>query len=745
MSSSTQSLVASSSRPLRLRLRPDIEFTRQQYQGRDYWVAKDPISLKFYRFEEEEYVLLQLLNGESSAEQIKNEFESRFAPQKLAFGELFQYVGRLYRQSLLISVASRQGQELLHRGEENRKRMFRASMTNILAFRFKGFDPGRLLNHLNVWFGWFFSVPVLIFNLLLMFSAILLIFSQFETFQAKLPGMHSFFAANNWIWLGVVLACTKVIHELGHGLSCRRFGGQCHEMGVMLLVLMPCLYCNVSDTWMINDKWKRIAVAAAGMYVELVLASVATFVWWFSQPGLINNLALNVMFVSSVTTILFNANPLLRYDGYYILSDWLEVPNLRQKATNVLQRFFADICLGLPQVEDPFMPVRHRFWFAVYSICAALYKWVITFSIFWFLYQLLEPYGLKIVSQLLAMMALYGLIGMPLIQAYRFFNVPGRIEAVKPVRFGLTLCAVFAVIIGILLIPVPHRITCSFYVQTERANRAYVDLAGTLDEILVRQNEIVQQGQPLARLSNIEHRRTIVELEGEVARAENNYHHARRRANLDPNAANEVDSALALYRSLDSQLNQRRTDTEKLTVRAPATGIFIYGNFVSKPKEDTGNLPNWHGYALEPKNVGAYLDQGTLVGQVIDDTSRLEAILVLDQADAEFVLSGQKVDLWSRQHLTEFIHSEVKQISPSQTKAIPKSISVNHGGDIDAKTNSAGAEVPKNTAYQIQVPLENSGKLVMPGSTGVARIHVGTITIGQRLWRLALRTFRFDM
>src|SRR5206468_11742270 len=144
--------------------------------------------------------------------------------------------------------------------------------------------------------------------------------------------------AKNWIYLGGTLAITKVIHEFGHGLSCKHFGGECHEMGVMLLVMTPCLYCNVSDSWMLPNKWHRAAIGAAGMYIELVMASIATFLWWFSEPGLLNNVCLAVMFVCSVTTLVFNANPLMRYDGYYILADLLEIPNLRQKAGQVLSR-----------------------------------------------------------------------------------------------------------------------------------------------------------------------------------------------------------------------------------------------------------------------------------------------------------------------------------------------------------------------------------------------------------------------
>ena len=166
--------------------------------------------------------------------------------------------------------------------------------------------------------------------------------------------------------LAFTLGITKVLHEFGHGLSCKHFGGECHEMGIMVLVLTPCLYCNVSDSWMLPNKWQRAMIGAAGMYVELVIASVCTFMWWFSTPGLLNNLCLNAMFICSVSTVLFNGNPLLRYDGYYILSDVTEIPNLRQKATTILSRKMGEWCLGMEMADDPFLPQSNQIFFALY-------------------------------------------------------------------------------------------------------------------------------------------------------------------------------------------------------------------------------------------------------------------------------------------------------------------------------------------------------------------------------------------
>ena len=491
------SFVSSSSRVIGLKKRVDLIFTRHKYQGREYNVVKDPLNLKYYRFEDEEFDLFTMLDGTKSADEIKRVFEERYAPQKISLAELQQFIGMLFSNSLLVSNAPGQGHQLNKRGYENKKKKRLASLSNVLAIRFKGFDPDRILNWLDRWVGWFFTIPALLVCSLICLAAAVLVIVQFDVFTSKLPSFHQFFAGENWIWIFLILGCTKVLHEFGHGLSCKRFGGECHEMGVMLLVFTPCLYCNVSDSWMLPSKWKRAAIGAAGMYIEVVLASICTFIWWFSEPGMLNYVCLNIMFVSSVSTVLFNANPLLRYDGYYILSDLLEIPNLRQKAQSILRRKMGKWFLGLPEHHDPFLPQRNQWLFALYTVAAAAYRWVIALAIFWFLYNLLEPYGLKIIGQAVALMAIWGLVGQPLVQLAKFFYVPGRLEKVKKSRAIVSGGILVAIVAGILFVPLPYQISCPFYIESDSAVNVDVPYPGMITAVHVEPGEGVPVNYPL--------------------------------------------------------------------------------------------------------------------------------------------------------------------------------------------------------------------------------------------------------
>src|SRR3990172_9254257 len=486
MATLADSLVSSSSRKLPIRMRPDLRTRRHRYQGRVYWVVKDPVGLQYYRFEEEEFAILQMLDGLSSLDEVAQQFERDFPPQTIRIEELQHFIGLLHKSNLVITDAAGQGLQLKKRRDERVSKQRWATLANILSVRFKGIDPERILNFLDPYTRWFFTMPAMICCILFALAALTLVSVQFDVFRTRLPDFHTFFDAQNWLWLGVTLAVTKVLHEFGHGLSCKHFGGECHEMGVMMLVLTPCLYCNVSDSWMLPNRWHRAAIGAAGMYVELVLASFATYIWWITdQDSDINKICLNVMFISSVSTVMFNANPLLRYDGYYILSDILEIPNLRQKSSQILNRKLGKWCLGLEEEEAPFLPKRHQTLFALYTVASAVYRWIVTLSILYFLNKVFEPYGLKILGQLIAAGAIYGLMVQPLVKLYKFFKIPGRLGKVIRWRMYTTIALIAAFVAGVLFIPLPSHVYCDLEVQARNAASVYVEQPGILEAVYV--------------------------------------------------------------------------------------------------------------------------------------------------------------------------------------------------------------------------------------------------------------------
>lgn len=744
MATQVDTYAASTSRRLRLRVRPDLQARQHRYQGQAYWIVKDPVGLRYFRFRPEEYALLCWLDGQRSLDELRRQYEEEFRPEQLSLDDLQQFLGQLHRNGLLLADAPGQGATLLERDVERRRQQRWARMASVLSIRFRGIDPERLLTWLYPGMRWFFGRRAVAGLLLLALAALVLVTVQFDVFRSRLPAFHEFFGLHNLVWLMVVLAVTKVLHEFGHGLSCKHFGGECHEMGVMLLVFTPCLYCNVSDSWMLPNKWHRAAIGAAGMYVEIVLASLATFVWWFSQPGLLNYLALSTMFVCSVSTIVFNGNPLLRYDGYYILSDVIEIPNLAQKSSNLLRATLSRWCLGLEATEDPYLPRRRRELFALYAVASNVYRVMVVLSIIWFLNKWLEPYRLQVVGRALAVAALAGLIVSPAARLTRLLGTPGTAARIKRPRLLATLATVGLVAAAICLVPVRQRVYCTFHLEPHAARQIYVEVPGRLIELRAAGGQRVEAGQPLAQLVN-------EDLGIEVARFEAQRDELRLRlASLrqqrfdDPAAALQLPQVEKSLAAVEEQLAQLHRDIERLLLVAPAAGVVIPPVAKADAATPASALPEWHGTPLEERNVGAWLEEGTLLCQ-LGDPETADAVLVIDQTDIEFVRLGQTVAL-KLEALPELtVRGQISEIARADLKATPQHLSTRSGGELPTRPDAQGIERPLTIVYQARVfPLDVPAEIIAGGLRGRARIEVGRQTVAQWCLRTLRHTFRFQ-
>jgi len=756
MATLSESLVSSSARRLAVRKRPDLSARKQNYLGRVYWVVKEPVGLNYFRFQEEEYAILQHIDGQTSLDALKEWFEAEFPPQKITLEELQQFVGMLHRSGLVIADVPGQGAQLHQRRSERRRKEMLGAMSNILCIRFKGFDPERLLNWLYPKIRWLFSWPVFILSLLFVISAMTLVLVEFDRFQGALPGFYTFFSWSNALWLSITLALTKVIHEFGHGLTCKHYGGECHEMGVMILVLTPCLYCNVSDSWMLPNKWQRAAIGAAGMYVEGVLASLATYIWWFSidASNLLSMICLNVIFISSVSTILFNANPLLRYDGYYILADLTEIPNLRQKATTILSRKMAHWFLGIEPQEDPFLPQRNQIFFCIYSVAAAIYRWVVVISILWFLHQFFKPAGLQIIGNIIVVMSLVGLVVIPLYKAWKYLYTPGRMQKVKKPRLYATAGGLAAIVLFVFCVPLPYSVLCTLEMRPRDAARVYVDVPGTLEEINVRVGQEVKPLQQLGRLKNVDVDLKVVESAGKKEQYDIQLVSLHRMGRGNPDVMADIPSLEKQRRVVVQQLEEQTADRERLVLRAPAAapgadpnrpiGVVMPPPWREERKEVEGQLPSWSGTPLEPRNLGAPLAEGD-VFCLIGDPTKMEAILYIDQGDVEFVAEGQDVEIKLDELPFKEFESKIATIAGSESKVVSQRLSTTGGGEVPVKADEAGVPRPQNALYQASAPLDDPHGFFRIGLRGRAKIHVAPQTIARRVWRMLNQLLRFKL
>src|SRR5262245_53020612 len=294
---------------VRLKVRADLIITEQRYEGKRHYVIKDPISLRYYRFNEQEYFVFKHFDGKHTMEDTQKAFEAEYRPQRLTHEDLEAFARQLLTAGLVQHESSKAADELLESRRKQRRMQRLATITNILYIKIPIIDPDRVLTYMAARLQWIFTWGFFAASVSLMLSAVFLVISHYNTFYEKLPYYHEFFQYQTILYMWISLGIVKVIHEFGHGVSCKAYGGECHEMGFLLMCLSPALYCNVSDSWTLASKWKRIIISFAGIYVELIIAAIATWVWWYT-PGrpFINNLALCLMTLCSVSTFIFNAN-----------------------------------------------------------------------------------------------------------------------------------------------------------------------------------------------------------------------------------------------------------------------------------------------------------------------------------------------------------------------------------------------------------------------------------------------------
>lgn len=719
-------------RPLRMGARRDLEFFPQRFGRRKYWVVKDPVALRYYQLREEEYAILRSLDGRISLAEVVSRFERRFTPRRVTENQVAQFLGNLHSLGLVLSEHSGQGATLLQRGRERQRRMFRAGASNVLAVRLPGIDPQRLLDRVYPSLAWLFRPWCITGAVVLMFAALLTVLLQPGAVAARLPEMQAFFGPANLIWLVVCLGAVKILHELGHAVTCRHFGCRCHEVGLMFLVFAPCLYCDVTDAWTLTDKRQRMAVTAAGIYVELVLASMAALLWWLTAESLLHALCLNIMVLCSVNTALLNGNPLLRYDGYYLLSDWLEVPNLWQRSRTVLADAAGRLLLASP--NKPALPEDRPILLGVYGVLSIVYRLLVIVAILGLLYRVLRPMQLEILAHAVAAMTIVGLLAGPLSACVRAGTVP-RTEPRG--RRGPLLLVLAAVAAAVCLIPLPCRVRAPALIETVGVEHVYVTVPGRMVSAC-RAGQRVDEGDTLVELENDDLALEIATLTAQAAQQEVEVSSLEARRGNDPVAAAELPAAKELLAAIRSRLVARQEEAEQLIRKAPRGGIVIPAPARNVPAKDKIALASWYGLPTDERNQGAFLETGTLLGS-IGNLDRLRAVVYLGENDVQLVRTGDSARILLDQSERTILEGRVRQIDASRLQAVPPQLAVR--GTIP-NVREEGIARPLETYYQAEIALDDATAVQTIGLRGQVKITVRPQSIAQRVVRFLGRTFR---
>lgn len=720
--------------------RPELEFRVVDSGRRKYVHVKDPVSLRYFQLREEEFFILQQLDGSLSLDDVHRRFERHFAPRTVSKSQLQTFIQSLFAQGLITMDRPGQGVALYQRKMRLRARQKMTAVLGVLAIRFPGVDPARFVDCVYPKIRWMFSgVAVTVFALLIS-AAILMIVPQLETFARKLPTTQAFYTPSNLLLLMIALGLAKILHELGHAMFCKHYGGQCTEIGFMLFVFTPCLYANVSDAWLIKNKWHRIAISSGGMIVESIIAASCTFLWWFSEPGAFHSICFNLMLVCSISTIVFNANPLLKYDGYYILSDLTGIANLSTRAMAALKWFFMRYILGAD--EQPKETVaNHRFFLLTYAISSFVYRVFVISAILWVCYRFLEPAGLGFLAVLLGGIVMTSFIVIPLAGVTTEFIRLRRTSGAASRRSTIGLAALTVVVLAVLAIPLPKSVWTHGMLIPSEGTRVFVEVEGNV-VATVQAGQKVRAGEELAELRSYDLPLEITRLTGEVAELESQLEAAQMiRINRSQSGAGATSDTLeeTLAKTKD-ELAQRQDELRKLRIVAPVSGV-VFSPFDRPDDSGEQELPGWAGSPIDTENLGALLSTGTQLCTV-GNPDHFELIAAVREQDLDLVRVGQRVSVVASQYPGRQLRGKILEISETDLGRADQRLFVH--GELPTQTDEHGIARPVDAVYRARIALDPSDLIFFHGGLAQAKIHVSPISIGTRLRRWCLQTFRFE-
>ena len=735
---------SSATAPIGLKKRPDIVIQPLNYQGEPYWVCKDPLGQEYQHLNEQEYALLDWLDGEVTFDQLKHRFERKFSPYRVEHRELAQAIGDLHEKSLVIATDASQGEKLLEMGREKFRKELKQKMLSIWAIKWKGFDPETFLNITNPYVRWFFSRRMVAVVLLMALAASSWLLLHYEQAMSRMPSLWSFVDPSNWLTLGCVIAVTKLVHEFGHAYAFKRFGGEVHEIGVMIFFFMPTMYCNTSDSWLLEDKWKRIAVALGGIYLEIAIFSAATFVWWFSGPGTVQTIAINLMFICSLSAVIVNGNPLLKYDGYFVLSDLLEIPNLSKQSEDQIRRKFMVHALGIRDEEALWISNHNKRLMIGYGIAAYLFRLSLMLTVAYMLVINFAPYGLAPLGAIFASVVTIVYLCTPLYKLIKRLKTPGTMIKTKRKNIVMTMCVVGVIVVG-LFIPFPYYLSTDCTMDSGIAKSVYVRESGTLAEIFFRPGEVVTKGQVILRLENPSLEKDFARVRQELALVQVEIENIRLEL-FDQNNKSGLQSLMDHSHSLELQLEKLSQRIESLNVRAVSSGMLVGVSMISKTStlEDERNLREPTGNLLIANSDRPWLKAGLEVCRIrpVDDK---RAALSIKQQDQDLVQVGQMVYLMFRSNPSIRYQSQVDSLS-FETENLDDLVDFEAIGDtvkslVELKQTQAKAGKTVNKdggALESSVLLaicsvEHTDSLIF-GAGGTAKIHVGSRSL---VWRLS--------
>ena len=620
------------------------------YRGELWYVIQNPASGRQHRLSATAQLLVGQMNGARTVQEIWDQLDAvefRDGDLEITQDEIIQLLTQLHAADLLNVAITPDTEEMLRRGQARQRSNVHGRFMNPLALRFPLLDPDRLLSRLLPTVRWAFSRLGLIIWLCIVISALVLAGMHWPELTENI--YDRVLTPGNLVLLWLTYPVIKTAHELSHGLAAKCWGGEVHEMGIMLLVFAPVPYVDASCASSFPNKRQRMMVGAAGIFAEVLIAALAMFVWVAVEPGLVRAIAFNIMLIGAISTVVVNGNPLLRFDGYFVLADALEIPNLASRAKRYLGYLVRRYVFSFADAYSPASTSGEAFWLAVYAVSSFAYRMLIMFIIILFVAA-----QFFIVGTLLACWAITMQLIWPALKSTRALTTSTEFQTARNRNLvrGALVASALVILLAVVPLPLATHAQGVVWLPPESEIRAEVD--AVITRVVAAPDSMVQPGEVLLEMHDPELVAKALILKAELAEAEARY--------LAIRATDQVDAQIVQDEidRIEADLTVAQQRVTALTVRSTRSGRFIIH----------------HPHNLE----GRFIRNGELLAFVANVAEGTIVVAVSQDEIGLIRTRTKQINFRLAEQLDEVIAASISRETPSATHMLPSAALGGLGG-----------------------------------------------------------------
>ncbi|SLN56705.1 HlyD family secretion protein [Roseisalinus antarcticus] len=696
------------------RLRGHVQIHDHVYRGIVWRIVEDPQAGRFHRLTPAAYFIVAMMDGRRRMREIWDLTEARFGAETPTQDDVIRLLAQLHAADLLLGQNLPDLAELDRRASDHAHKMLMSRVKNPMALRIPLFDADRFLATTLPLVGWLFT-PL---GAVLWLGLVIAGGVQAALHWPELTGNLSdrVLSTGNIAVLVLVYPMIKAVHELGHAYAVKKWGGEVHEIGLMFLVFLPVPYVDASASIAFRHWWQRAVVGGAGIAVELGLAAAAILIWVQTEPGLVRAALFNVALIGSVSTILFNGNPLLRFDGYYVMADLLGIPNLATRANKYLGYLVQRYGFGMEEAETPARARGERRWFVFYAIASFFYRISVMIAIGVFVAS-----QFFVIGVVLALLVVWNMALWPLAKGLWF--VVGHQATRRCRRRAVAVTAGAAAMMAALVfaLPMPQATRAQGVVWLPEGAAVRTGTTGEVAELLARPGDRVAAGDPLLRLSDPRLDALLRVQQAHLTDLRTQFASA---AVSDPPTARLIAAEVARAEDELGRMQDRRS---ALTVRAGRDGTWEVAG--------ANDL------------IGQFLGRGDAVGTILSPNDRTVRVVV-PEADIDLIRSGTRaVEVRLATDMGTVLGARILREVPAGDRVLPSlALSRQGGGRFALDPDSRDGPRALQQLFQFDLEIDAPGAHTLYAGARVhARFAHPDSPPATRLWRgvrqLFLRSF----